>query len=129
MPHEGHLDPQAYIAVLEGRVEQLEHRIRELTAMLTEPALAQPWPEEWQLTKTESLFLLTLRSGELVSRQDILRGMYPDRVALPDPKLLDVMACKLRKRLAPFGKTIENVWGRGLRLADIRVPATNEVTQ
>lgn len=112
------MDDKTYIAVLEGRVDQLEDRVRELTSMLAEPALVH-WPEEWGLTRTESLMLLCLRSGETVARQDIVRSMYPDRIAPPDAKILDVLSCKIRKKIHPFGKTVENVWGVGLRLTDL----------
>jgi two-component system, cell cycle response regulator CtrA len=37
----------------------------------------------------------------------------------PDPKIIDVFVCKLRKKLAGYGEHhIETVWGRGYALRE-----------
>lgn len=42
--------------------------------------------------------------------------MYYDRLNPPDIKIVDVFVCKMRKKLRPYGITIDTVWGRGYLL-------------
>jgi two-component system cell cycle response regulator CtrA len=71
--------------------------------------------KEYQL-----LELLALRKGAVVSREMILNHVYGG-LDEPEMKIIDVFACKLRKKLAladPDHDYIETVWGRGFMLRE-----------
>lgn len=70
--------------------------------------------------ETKFLTFLALRRGNLVSRESIMRIIYSDRAyaGLPQEKIIDVFACKVRKKLGRLGieqpeRLIALVWGRG----------------
>ncbi len=73
----------------------------------------------------QMLELLALRKGTTLSKEVFLNNLYGG-MEEPDPKIIDVFICKLRKKLASAsGGTdyIETVWGRGYIL---REPASVE---
>jgi two-component system cell cycle response regulator CtrA len=55
---------------------------------------------------------LAMRQETVVSREALLDQLY-DGLAEPNPKILDVFVCKLRKTLGAGAGQIRNVWGRG----------------
>ena len=66
------------------------------------------------------LELLSLRKGTTLSKEVFLNHLYGG-VDEPDPKILDVYICQIRKKLALAcgGKSyIETVFGRGYVLLD-----------
>jgi two-component system, cell cycle response regulator CtrA len=78
----------------------------------------QPVP----LTKREYgiLELLSKRKGTVITKEMFLSHLYGG-VDEPEPKIIDVFICKLRKKLrhASGGQSyIENEWGRGYVLRD-----------
>lgn len=84
-------------------------------------------PKEYLL-----LEFLTLKSGSAVSKTACMTHLYGTD-DYPEAKTIDVVLCRLRKRLAPFGLSdmIESVWGYGFKLKDPagagamhRMPAT-----
>jgi two-component system cell cycle response regulator CtrA len=62
------------------------------------------------------LELLCLRSGATLTKEVFLNHLYGE-LDEPDPKIIDVFVCKLRKKLAAAAEGgdqhIETVWGRG----------------
>jgi len=80
-----------------------------------------------QLTGKEyqMLELLSLRKGTTLTKEMFLNHLYGG-MDEPEPKIIDVFICKLRKKLANVsnGKDyIETVWGRGYAL---REPSEDE---
>ena len=73
------------------------------------------------------LELLSLRTGTPLTKEMFLNQLYGG-LNEPEPKIIDVFVCKLRKKLAQAtgGKHyIETVWGRGYVLRDpAEAPAT-----
>lgn len=71
-------------------------------------------PKEYLL-----LEFLILKSGTAVSKTACLTHLYGTD-AYPEVKTIDVVLCRLRKRLAPHGLAdmIESVWGYGFKLRD-----------
>src|ERR1700682_3481849 len=68
----------------------------------------------------ELLELLCLRKGAVVSKEVLLIDLYGGEEE-PESKVLEVFACKLRKKLALAGdgdRYIETVWSRGYLLRD-----------
>ena len=67
----------------------------------------------------EILELLSLRKGLPVSKEMFLNHLYGG-LDEPDPRVIDVYVCALRKKLSmALGKEyIATLWGRGYRLSD-----------
>ena len=66
------------------------------------------------------LELLSMRKGAVLTKEAFLGHLYGG-MDEPEPKIIDVFMCKLRKKLrrATGGENyIENVWGRGYVLRD-----------
>jgi two-component system, cell cycle response regulator CtrA len=77
----------------------------------------------------EMLELLALRKGSTISKETFLNHLYGG-MDEPEPKILDVFICKLRKKLAGAsgGKDfIETIWAHGYTLREMnneeKVPA------
>lgn len=71
-------------------------------------------PKEFML-----LELLVLKRGSAVSKAACMTHLYGTD-EFPEAKTIDVVLCRLRKRLAPQGLAdmIESVWGYGFKLKD-----------
>jgi two-component system cell cycle response regulator CtrA len=66
------------------------------------------------------LELLSLRKGTILTKEMFLDHLYRE-MDEPEPKIIDVFVCKLRKKMATAtaGENyIETVWGRGYVLRD-----------
>lgn len=69
------------------------------------------------LTPVEADFVAVLVTREFASRIALHNAITaPGADEPPDPKIVDVYACKIRKKLTPRGIEITTVWGRGYRL-------------
>src|SRR5689334_2740282 len=66
-----------------------------------------------------TLELLALRKGAVVTKEAFLNHLYGG-MDEPEPKIIDVFICKLRKKLAQAGadNLIATVWGRGYVLRE-----------
>ena len=74
------------------------------------------------------LELLSLRKGTILTKEMFLDHLYRE-MDEPEPKIIDIFVCKLRKKLAQAtggNHYIETVWGRGYTLRD---PAATAATQ
>ena len=71
-------------------------------------------PKEYLL-----LEFLLLKRGSAVSKTACMTHLYGTD-EYPEAKTIDVVLCRLRKRLAPHGlaEMIESVWGYGFKLKD-----------
>jgi two-component system cell cycle response regulator CtrA len=70
-------------------------------------------PKEFDILET-----LLLRKGALVTKEQALERIYSGRDE-PVIKIIDVLICKLRKKLADArGFEIKTVWGRGYTLVE-----------
>ena len=102
-------------------MEELRERNRQLEAALAglaDTALAM----DLGLTPVEYTIFRVLKTHRVVSREALMTALYSGRPQdPPDPKVIDVFICKLRKKLstATGGENyIETVWGRGYVLRD-----------
>ena len=68
------------------------------------------------LTGSESLLLAILLMFGQALRPTLLSVINPAGSSM---KLIDVMVCKIRKKLRERDVTIETLWGRGYRMADV----------
>lgn len=81
-------------------------------------------PKEYSL-----LELLLLRRGVSLTKGACLNHLYGTEEE-PELKTVDVIVCRLRKKLAAVGlpSLVQNVWGCGYRLADMAgAPAAREI--
>lgn len=97
------------------RIEFLEERIRQLEDALMPASVHVPL--EYRLTSREARVFAHLASRDFGTRQSIMMALYSDRLEEPEPKIVDVFVCKMRRKLQPFGVRIETIWGQGWRLA------------
>lgn len=81
------------------------------------------------LTKKEYQIveILSLRKGAVLSKEAILDHLYGG-LDEPNPKIIDVFICKIRKKLQALGVNdfIETNWGRGYMVIDQRQDANPE---
>lgn len=81
------------------------------------------------LTKKEYqiIEILALRKGCVLSKEALLDHLYGG-LDEPNPKIIDVFICKIRRKLAMLGAEdfIETNWGRGYMISDKRVTAPSE---
>lgn len=114
-------DAAATIAAMQARIDDLEAIVEELTAP----------PSDWQdmpgrlginLSPCESALLAVLlrASPRVVPRAHLLGAMAaaPGAQEGSDPKVVDVVVCRLRRKLgrAREGVRIITVWGVGYRV-------------
>ena len=72
------------------------------------------------------LELLALRRGATLSKEVFLNHLYNGLDEEPEPKIIDVFVCKLRKKLAAASSArdpIETVWGQGYMMRNAERPA------
>lgn len=74
---------------------------------------AAPIPLAWGLTTTEARVLEPLLRREAVARDTLMNLMYGHCADPPAEKIIDVWMCKIRKKIAPLGATIQSKWGFG----------------
>jgi len=68
----------------------------------------------------QMLELLSLRKGTPLTKEMFLNHLY-DGMDEPEPKIIDVFVCKLRRKLANVSDGrifVETLWGRGHVLRD-----------
>ena len=103
-----------YLRALRDENARLREQTAYLQGALTCGFLA---PLEWRLTPQENRFLGALATRQLATRELIMAALYHHRgVDEAEMKVIDVFACKLRKKLKPHDIKIHTVWGRGYRL-------------
>lgn len=104
------------IAQLEMENDTLRARVAQLEAFLTGGNIQAPL--EWGLTTSEEMVFGALASRELATKEFIMtllyRGLQQDEAEI---KIVDVLICKLRKKIRPFGVEIRTHWGRGFSLS------------
>lgn len=71
-----------------------------------------------QASWAELAHMLVQKMPGVVTREQIYNGLYGLRTEceMPEPKIIDVFICHLRKALADTRVRIETVWGRGYRM-------------
>lgn len=115
-------------ANLRDRLEIAEEENRQLRELLEPEAFLPP---EFGLSATESRIveLLVRRSPTVVSKQRLYDVIYFGVDDPPEPKVLDVLICKIRSKLKSFGLDLKTKWGDGFWIdrataARLREPPT-----
>jgi DNA-binding response OmpR family regulator len=102
------------VQILEAENDQLRERIWQL-----EEAMGMNWapPLEFQLSGSEATLLGVMMTKPMATKEMLFSGLYALRSDdPPEQKIIDVLICKVRKKVAPYGIVIETVWGRGYAL-------------
>ena len=117
------MDDAARVRGLEAEIDRLQARVDQLEGVM---GMAWIAPMEWGLTGAQTRVFGVLMARELATKDAIMAGVYRDVMAEEaQPKIVDVFICHIRRKLKPFGLTIETVWGRGYRLSAEAKAAVN----
>lgn len=101
------------LAQLRDEIDTLQEEVRQLREALA-PQIE--FPRAWRLTATESRVLSALIAATTTRSQDRLMTAVYGAGWDEDPKIIDVMICKIRKKI-PAPTWIETVRGEGFRLS------------
>lgn len=69
------------------------------------------------LTAAQSRLAAAIAVCGMISRAEAFPIVCVDQNAMP--KTVDVVLCKARQKLAPYGVTIDGLWGRGYRMNEV----------
>jgi two-component system cell cycle response regulator CtrA len=112
------LDPQARIEALEAENRRLRAEIEDLK--LSKEEQDEPLdvlPPQLRLTPKETAFLFALSSGRAMTKNAIMSAIYRCGIDdQPEMKIIGVFACRVRKKIAPYGMSITTIWGLGYQL-------------
>jgi two-component system cell cycle response regulator CtrA len=104
------------VQTLKDEIETLREKVKQLEALLA-PEYRPPL--EWCLTESEARVFAALLARDVATKEQIMHALYAERIDRePEMKILDVLVCKMRKKLAPHGINIVTVWGIGYSLQD-----------
>lgn len=99
-----------------SRIDDLEAQIEAMKSS-NEPSAILMLQNAFSLTTFEAKFLYVLSDGKPRDKVQLLNGLYFDRAGdPPEIKIIDVFACKVRKKVSRYGIDIETIWGSGYRL-------------
>jgi len=106
------------VPVLRARIDQLLEERREWRSSID---VGVTFPEEWRLTPAEERVLRALVTAPVdkVTTKDLLHDAIAGDGQVPETaiKIVDVIVCKLRKKLASHGEEpVRTVWGRGYKI-------------
>jgi two-component system cell cycle response regulator CtrA len=105
-------------------VARLTDQISVLCRAIAAPSVDCGWTA-LGLTRLESRLMRALaeRMDRVVDKSALMDALYFDRGREePAPKIVDILVCKIRKKLKGSAYSIETVWGQGYRA---RVTAAN----
>jgi DNA-binding response OmpR family regulator len=95
-------------------------RLTDQISVLCRAALTPSPDEGWLklgLTKMEARLMRALaeKQDRMVSKGALMDALYFDRGHEAEPKIVDVLVCKIRRKLRGSAWCIETVWGQGYR--------------
>lgn len=118
---------EARAKLLDIENDELRARIAELEEEL---GLAAQPPPIFDLTTQEAVMFGVLLKTANPRRSTFMAALYSgDADDPPDEKIIDVMICKLRKKLVPFGIMIETNWGEGFSMPEQSKVRARELTE
>jgi two-component system cell cycle response regulator CtrA len=111
------VDAEARCEALEAQLALAREDNARLRALLGVEFLA---PVDWQLTPYETRLLGVTLAREVATKAQLYEAVCAGRVSdldCPEPKIVDVYICKLRKKLDVLGVAIGTRWGVGYFMA------------
>ncbi|WP_026379383.1 winged helix-turn-helix domain-containing protein [Afifella pfennigii] len=109
------MDADLRLKMLAAENDELRERIALLKQALAEDA----WhpPAEWGLTAAETQVMQALLSRKIATRGAILASLYHAHGRdEPEPNIIRVYLCKMRRKLDPYGVRIKTIRGVGYAL-------------
>jgi two-component system, cell cycle response regulator CtrA len=103
-----------FIAKLEAENDELRVRIRELEEML---GITFETPPQFGFSRSESAIFGLLLKQQLVRRSAMMDSIYLHKQDEAEIKIVDVWVCRMRRKLRPYGITIQTQWGQGYFLS------------
>jgi hypothetical protein len=112
---------------VEGLLAQIRGRapgvagLTDQISVLCRAALAPPMPGPWDghgLTRLETRLMRCLyeHRDRIVAKSAAMDALYFDRPhEEPGIKIVDILVCKIRRKIAGSDYAIETVWGQGYR--------------
>lgn len=108
------MDVDARIDALHAEVDRLQGRVEDLEAAM---GMNFVTPLGWGLTGAEMRIFGVLLAREMATKDALMAALYRDLGKdEAQVKIVDVLVCKMRKKLVPLGIVIETIWGQGYRL-------------
>ncbi|OCC05155.1 hypothetical protein BA190_09580 [Labrys sp. WJW] len=109
------------LARLREENDRLKAEVDYLKSALVPPG----WlPARFRLTALEERLFKALLSREQATKEQLLTAAYSHVFSadeIPHVKIIDVLICKVRRKLTPFGVEINTIWGKGYSIpADMR---------
>ncbi|MBN9457375.1 MAG: winged helix-turn-helix domain-containing protein [Bosea sp.] len=101
---------------LREEIDQLREESRWLRELLRPPEFL---PAVFRFTALEERAFKALLNRDQWPRESLHNVTYDEHNDrdLPDIKVIDVMICKMRKKLKPLGVEIETLYGQGYRIS------------
>lgn len=103
------------IQALRDENDTLRERIRQLEEEL---GFVHKTPSIFGLTPSEGKFFNALTKRPQVTRSAAMSVLYGNDYSI-DPRIADVLICKMRKKLRPYGINIITIWGVGWKMTDL----------
>jgi DNA-binding response OmpR family regulator len=107
-------------AALRERIDYLEAEnagLRQQLAIAVADDFVLRCHDTFRLTLSESRILHLLVRRAQVAKASMYEALYGERIAGPEPKILDVLVHRIRRKLEPHEVVVETVTGVGYRLA------------
>lgn len=95
--------------------ETLRERIRQLEGEL---GFIHAVPSALGLTPTEGKLFTALTKRPQVTRSAAMAVLYGSDYSI-DPRIADVLICKIRKKIRSHGISIITIWGVGWKMTDV----------
>lgn len=73
---------------------------------------------QFGLTPHEARLLVELSDGRAHKKENLVARMYANDADGPEPKIIDVYICKIRRKLAGTPIHVKTIWGGGLLIED-----------
>ncbi|MCV9940937.1 helix-turn-helix domain-containing protein [Boseaceae bacterium BT-24-1] len=110
------MDPLARLEAVLAENERLRDRIAALEDAFGMNVEA---PVFLGLTASEARLFGALMKRDTLTKGQIMSALYVGRMDGEEAeiKIVDVFVCKIRKKLKPYGLTIETLWGQGYRIS------------
>ncbi len=98
------------IEKLERENDELRARVRALEELT---GVNFDAPPQFGFTRNECVIFGLLLKQKLVRRDALMEALYFHKQDEAEIKIVDVWVCKMRKKVKPYGISIETQWGQG----------------
>jgi DNA-binding response OmpR family regulator len=103
----------------QARAMELQIENETLRAKLAEQAVPSLIRQSvFGLTRSEAIIFSVLMHHKAPHRDTFLNALYGDRNDPPDGKTLDILICKMRRKLGTYDIRINTIHGQGFEMPD-----------